>query len=266
MATINYQMNSIKSNYLKIVCCFLLICFGLDLSAQSLGMRENTRAELDGIKTSSVTNEIYIDGNGSSNNQRLAYSQIQGSPFLNDTFYPADLYVSGNKTIGRFMVRYNLASQEFHYKGKDSIELVVSTEMVNRIVLYNTPDTTNGASVFVKNIPGLLLNDKLINDYVQQMNVGKYVLYKHTKRAVVVADSLFGAAKRYYFGSTNTYFLQTPKEVIQLKKISEDNILSSIPPINEMEKWIKENKIKMNREPDVLRFLTYYNQHIEIKR
>jgi len=42
--------------------------------------------------------------------------------------------------------------------------------------------------------------------------------------------------------------------------------LSSIPNIQGMEKWIKENKIKMNRELDVLRFLTYYNQHIEIKR
>ena len=266
MVTINHRMKRVKDNCLKIIGCFILICTGLELSAQSQGIRENTRADLDGIKTSSVTNEIYIDGNGQSNNQRLAYSQIQGSPFWNDIFYPADLYVSGNKSIGRFLVRFNLASQEFHYKGKDSIELVVSTEMVNRIVLYNTPDTINGTTVFVKNIPGLLLNDKLINDYVQQMNSGKYILYKHTKRAVVVADSLFGAAKRYYFGSTNTYFIQTPKEVIQLKKISEDNILSSLPPINEMEKWIKENKIKMNREPDVLRFLTYYNQHIEIKR
>lgn len=249
---------------MKFFNCLLLMC--MYISSQSQVMRENTRAELDGFKTHSVTNEIYIDGNWKSNNQRLAYSQIQGSPFLNDTFYPAELYVSGNRTIGRFMVRFNLASQEFHYIGKDSIELVVSTEMVNRIVLHNTTDTINGVSVFVKNIPGLLLKDKLINDYLQQMNVGKYVLYKHTKRAVVVADSLFGAAKRYYFGSTYTYFLQTPKEVIQLKKISEDNILSSIPPSNEMEKWIKENKIKMNREPDVLRFLTYYNQHIEIKR
>lgn len=266
MATIKNRMKNMKNIWIKIVGCISLICAGMSLFAQSQGMRENTRAELDGIKTSSVTNEIYIDGNGNSNNQRLAYSQIQGSPFWSDMFYPADLYVSGNKAIGRFLVRYNLASQEFHYKGKDSIELVVSAEMVNRIVLYNTPDTINGTTVFVKNIPGLLLNDKLINDYVQQMNVGKYILYKHTKRAVVVADSLFGAAKRYYFGSTNTYFLQTPKEVIQLKKISEDNILSSIPQINEMGKWIKENKIKMNREPDVLRFLTYYNQHIEIKR
>jgi hypothetical protein len=259
-------MKRVKNNCLKICCCFLLLSIGTDLSAQSQGMRENTRAELDGIKTSSVTNEIFVEGNGNYNNQRLAYSQIQGSPFWNDIFYPADLYVSGNKNIGRYLVRYNLASQEFHYKGKDSVELVVSTEMVNRIVLYNSADTINGTSVFVKNIPGLLLNDKLINDYVQQMNVGKYILYKHTKRAVVIADSLFGAVKRYYFGSTNTYFLQTPKEVIQLKKISDDNILSSIPPINEMEKWIKENKIKMNRELDVLRFLTYYNQHIEIKR
>lgn len=259
-------MKRVKNNCIIIFCCFLLMCNSMDISAQSQGMRENTRAELDGIKSSSVTNEVFIDGKGNFNDQRLAYSQIQGSPFWNDIFYPADLYVSGNKNIGRFLVRYNLASQEFHYKGKDSIELVVSSEMVNRIVLFNTPDTMNGASIFVKNVPGLLLNDKLMNDYVQQMNVGKYILYKHTKRAVVVADSLFGAAKRYYFGSTQTYFLQTPKEVIQLKKISDDNILSSIPYNNETEKWIKENKIKMNRELDVLRFLTYYNQHIEIKR
>lgn len=259
-------MKRVKNNCLKIFCCFLLMFFSIDLSAQSQGMRENTRAELDGIKSSSVNNEVFIDGKGIFNNQRLSYSQIQGSPFWDDIFYPADLFVSGNIKIGRFLVRYNLASQEFHYKGKDSIELVVSTEMVNRVVLYNTTDTINGTSVFVKNIPGLLLNDKLIDDYVQQMNGGKYILYKHTKRAVVIADSLFGAAKRYYFGSTNTYFLQTPKEVIQVKKISEDKILSSIPHIQGMENWIKENKIKMNREPDVLRFLTYYNQHIEIKR
>lgn len=114
-------MKRVKNNCMKICSCFLLMCISIDLSAQSQGMRENTRAELDGIKTSSVTNEIFIEGNGNFNNQRLAYSQIQGSPFWNDIFYPADLYVSGNKNIGRYLVRYNLASQEFHYKGKDSI-------------------------------------------------------------------------------------------------------------------------------------------------
>jgi hypothetical protein len=237
----------------------LLCCSHL---AFSQAFRENTRAELDGIKASSVNNDVFVDGIGSSGGQKMKYSQVQGSPFFYDEFHPSDFYDRKNRKIGRYMSRYNLASQKFHYLSTDSVELAVD-DGIGRVVVFSYPGDAQHGLEFISDPSKFVIEENPYFGFLQQMNQGNVILYKHLKRSVVVADSLFGAAKKYYFGTTTTYFLGTSSGNIKLKKLSDDYILSNIQLTEEKRNWIRENKIKFNREADVVRFLDYYNSTLK---
>jgi hypothetical protein len=230
--------------------------------AFSQAYRENTRAELDGIKASSVNNDVFVDGIGSSAGQKMKYSQVQGSPFFYDEFHPSDFYDRKNRKIGRYMSRYNLASQKFHYMSTDSVELAVD-DGIGRVVVFSIPGDEQHGLEFISDPSKFIIDETPFFGFLQQMNQGKIILYKHLKRSVVVADSLFGAAKKYYFGTSTTYFLGSASGNIKLKKLSDDYILSNIELTNDKKTWIKENKIKFNREADVIRFLDYYNSTLK---
>ena len=250
--------------YFKIIhICFFnisLLCYSHVAFSQAY--RENTRADLDGIKASSVNNEVFVDGMGSSSGQKMKYSQVQGSPFFYDEFHPSDFYDRKNRKIGSYRSRYNLASQQFHYLSKDSVELAVD-EGIGRVVLFNIPGDDQHGLEFISDPSKFVIEENPYFGFLQQMNQGSVVLYKHLKRSVVVADSLFGAAKKYYFGTTTTYFLGNASGNIKLKKLSEDYILSNMQLTEDKRAWIKENKIKFNREADVVRFLDYYNSTLK---
>jgi hypothetical protein len=237
-----------------------LLCYSE--AAISQAYRENTRAELDGIKASSVNNEVFIDGIGSSGGQKMKYSQVQGSPFFYDEFYPSDFYDRKNKKIGRYMSKYNLASQQFHYLSGDSVELAVD-EGIGRVVMYNTAGDYQNGIEFICDPSRFIIEETPYFGFIQQLNKGNTVLYKYLKRSVVVADSLFGAAKKYYFGTSTSYFLGTALANIKLKKLSDDYILSQLQLPENATAWIKENKIKFNKEADVIRFLDYYNSTLK---
>ena len=254
---ISMLLSGIKIFFILSVC---IICFSINALSQAY--RENTRAELDGIKSSSVNNEVFIDGIGASGGQKMKYSQVQGSPFFNDEFYPSDIYDFKTRKIGRFMMKYNLASQQFHYLSSDSVELVVA-DQIAKVVMFNTSHDLENGIEFICNPAGFVVDGDPYLGFMQQLNSGGAILYKQIKRSVVVADSLFGAAKRYYFGTTTSYFLGTAARNIKLKKLSEDYILANLQYYEGSAAWVKENKIKFNREADVVRFLDFYNSRLK---
>ena len=253
-------MKSHNIHYFKIKqVSFSFVCiFCISQIAFSQAYRENTRADLDGIKASSVNNEVYIDGIGNSGGQKMKYSQVQGSPFFYDEFHPSDFFDRKNRKIGRYMSKYNIASQQFHYFSVDSLELAVD-DGIGRVIIFNTPGNLQNGIEFVSDPSKFVIDDLPYFGFLQKLNNGNAVLYKHLKRSVVVADSLFGAAKKYYFGTSTSYFLGTQAGNIKLKKLSDDYILSNLQLTEGIIAWIKENKIKFNREADVVRFLDYYN-------
>lgn len=245
----------------KIIFNLLIIAFqflGFSLFSFSQGLNENSGSTLGGIKSSSINNEIFIDGIGNGVGQKMKYSQIQGSPFFNDEFQPTDLYDRKERKIGQFMVKFNLASQELHYMSKDSVELVVA-DQIGRVVMFPNPSSPEEKLEFISDPSKFIINNQPYFGFIQKLNTGNNVLYKHMKRSVVVADSLFGAAKKYYFGTTISYFMGTASGIIKLKKLSDEYIRPNLIDSPELTAWIKENKVKFNRETDVVRLLNYYN-------
>ncbi len=216
-------------------------------------------SDFSAAKYTLAVHEVNFEGVSTRGMQRLSYDQVKGSPFFNDNFQPAEIFMGGQKSLGRYKVKFNLLTQEFHFLGNDNAEYVVPKELAKRIVLYDMVDSMKQSAVFIAGENRFSFNGKQPEGYVQEMNTGNVVLYKVAKRFVVTADSLFGTMKRYYFGTGITYFLGIKGETMPLKKLSEQAVFALLGNSNSLEGWIRKNKISLKNEEGLLAFLEQWN-------
>jgi hypothetical protein len=213
-----------------------------------------------------AVHEVNFEGVSNLGKQRLTYDQVKGSPFYNDDFQQAEIFIADGRTLGRYMVKFNLLTQEFHFLGKDKAEMVVPNDLARKIVVYDTSDTSLQRAVFVRTLDFTSPSGKPLGEYAEQLNVGNAILYKVEKKNVVTADSLFGTLKRYYFGTTYAYFIGINGRVNQLKKLSEDAVFTAFPAVGKLEEWARKNKINLKREEGVLALMQQWNASFNNKR
>lgn len=221
------------------------------------------------LSTASYTlavHEVNFEGVSNLGKQRLTYDQVKGSPFYNDDFQQAEIFMADGRSLGRYMVKFNLLTQEFHFLGKDNAEMVVPNDLARKIVVYDKSDTALQKTVFVRTLDFTSQSGKPMGEYAEQLNNGQAILYKIAKKNVVTADSLFGTLKRYYFGTTYTYFIGMNGRVTQLKKLSEDAIITALPAIGKLEDWARKNNINLKKEEGVLALMQQWNASFNNKR
>lgn len=206
-----------------------------------------------------AVHEVNFEGVPNAGRQRLSYDQVKGSPFYNEDFQQAEIFMADGRSLGRYMVKFNLLTQEFHFLGKDKAEMVVPNDLARKIVVYDKSDTSFQKAVFVRTMDFISQSGKPMGEYAEQLNNGQAILYKIAKKNVVTADSLFGTLKRYYFATTYTYFIGMNGRVTQLKKLSEEAVFTALPAIGKLEDWARKNKINLKKEEGVLALMQQWN-------
>jgi hypothetical protein len=193
-------------------------------------------------------------------NKKIPLSRVKGSPFFKDEWQLASLYDSNARRIDIVPVRMNFATDEFHFMWKEQELVAGDNDKVILIVLHNNNDTSSIGTIFIKNVPNLVLDKKPLTAFVQVMNLGKHQLLKYTNRRVYPAqDSLFGTQKRYIFKDFYFYFLKTEDKVERIKKLDTQHFLALMPGASAYKKWIDQNNLNFKKEEDLVLFLNYYN-------
>jgi hypothetical protein len=223
------------------------------------------RESFEGASYRLAVYEVNFEGVQNSSKFRLPYSSVKGSPFFKDEFLWASFYDAKGKLSGRQKAKMNLASQEIHFIGEKDMEYIAPVALAHKVVLSHE-DKNDTVALFIRQVPGLQYNLKPLTDYVQQLTFGEAVLYKHTKRYVASADSMFGTLKRYYFASTTNYFLKLDADADYINKLSVNALLSLLPDSAGMADWIKKNKINIRKEEDLIALIEHWNQANATKR
>lgn len=213
-----------------------------------------------------AVHEINFEGVSNLGKQRLSYDQVKGSPFFYEEFHQAEIFMKDGRSMGKYMVKFNLLTQEFHFLGKDNAEMVVPNDIVRKIVVYDKNDMAVQKAVFVRTLDFTTIGGKPIGEYAEQLNSGNAILYKVEKKNVVTADSLFGTLKRYYFGTTYAYFIGINGRVNQLKKLSGDAVFTALPAVGKLEDWARKNNINLKKEEGVLALMQQWNASFNNKR
>jgi hypothetical protein len=217
------------------------------------------RESFEGAAYTLAVHEVNFEGVQNSSKMRLPYSSVKGSPFFMDEFLWATFYDQKGKMTGRQKAKINLASQEIHFIGEKEMEYIAPSELANKVVLSHE-QKNDTVAVFARLVPGLQFNNKPLRDYVQQLTFGEAVLYKHTKRYVASADSMFGTLKRYYFATQNSYFLKFDADPVFVNKLSLNALLSILPGSDGMLDWAKKNKLNIRKEDDLIALIEEYNK------
>lgn len=184
-----------------------------------------------------------------SNGRTLKYDDIMGTPYANKDFQMAKLADNYEEVP----VRYNSYKDEIEFKKGENVQVVPKQKEFSRITIKNTLQT----------IVNLETSDAL-QGYFFELVFGKIALYK--KERTIFKDEA---------PATNSYASPKPAEFIKqdpIYYISVDNsfikkpknqkeIIEALPNLkNQISIFFKNNKIKFNKEEDLIKLVNYLNQ------
>lgn len=179
--------------------------------------------------------------------------ETEGSPYIDEKFQPVAI-VGITKKLPK--MRYNAYEDEMEFEINGKINYIVK----NQNVKINFPD--NKTYVLTR----YQLDGKEINGYLVILgNEGKYKLYKKEKVELLVNQNnknvpylnerppQYERNKDLFLILYNGKFYKVPKNWKEIaKELSADN--------NEVNDFIKKNKISVKDEADLIRLVEFLNQ------
>ncbi len=185
--------------------------------------------------------------------KKLSFSDIEGSPYYKQDFLPARF---GNSTVV-LPIRYNCITD--------------TVEAMNGNVVYEIPkenilkDSPLSKFIFEKSLETLILVDthNEFSGYYFRILAGKNELLKKImieftpevpapNHLIAAIPAKFEKPVAVYFIKTENDFVKVPKNVGEFLNYFSENK-------NEINGFIKKNKIKLNQETDLVRLVTFLN-------
>jgi hypothetical protein len=187
----------------------------------------------------------------------LNYSDITGTPFWDEHWKPAFLFIRNGPVVKLKNVKMNLYTSDVHYIDNDGKELVAATGSIQKLIFLNEKDTSKIASVFECFTD---VTDKNTIAYYKILNNGKFRLLQVRKSYIRTGnyDALQGKSEARFFFKT-TYAITDSLNTYPLKGLKQNNILPIIYPADSAEQWLKKSRNKLNSEKEVITFLNYVN-------
>ncbi|NNK11939.1 MAG: hypothetical protein HKP08_11380 [Flavobacteriaceae bacterium] len=183
--------------------------------------------------------------------QRSVFSDVEGTPFANETFLDGTLYgLENDKLNGRF--RYNAYTNEIE-KDSESGPVALLRRDYYRITIGN--------DLYL--IETFLDKGKIRRSYFVEKNKGRVRLLKKVskeKSKVVFPGSSYRPERAARFRDDISYYLKVGSDpAVELDFKKKDLIKALADRQKEVQAFIKDNALRIRTEDDVLQVLTYYN-------
>ena len=210
--------------------------------------------------------DITLDNNGKPRIGGMDLEAIPGKLYWYNEYAPATLYIKGGKLLGEFKVRFEQLNQVFYVMDeKDKSVKVADPSLVERIV-FNNPLNGWNSPAFTNNFINLSSKTKgLPTSYLQELEVGKFSLFKSNKSIIRYQDSLFGSIKKPSLVPQVTYFIFYKGDFSEFKKLSYKNIISAFPVLSEEFQKLSIQKSDLDDEKKVVDLFSKINEHLITK-
>jgi hypothetical protein len=185
-----------------------------------------------------------------SNGKTLKYEDIKGSPYIDTSFKMAKIA----ENYEEVPIRYNNYKDEIEFKKGEDIQVLPKKAEFSKITI-KSPQTT---------IVYLETNDEL-KGYFTQLVLGKTSLLRKDKtifKDEVLAPNSYAEGKPAEFRSQDpVYYIETGSSYIKKPKNQKD-IIGAFPNLKDkINTFVKENKIKFNKEEDLKKLVVFLNQN-----
>lgn len=202
------------------------------------------------LSVNQVTGDHSVfSGIKSTTGKTLNYDEIQGSPYFDSKFYDAKVA----ENYENILVRYNSYKDEIEFQKGNVVQVLPKDSKFSKIEIISPKHTIM-----------LFEDEKENNGYFFELVSGKNSLYKKlvTKFIdVVPAANSYAAERPASFRKLDpSFYLNTGKGLIKIK--NQKSVTDGIPDSKDkLETFIKSNKIKFDKEEDLIKLVTFLNQN-----
>lgn len=173
----------------------------------------------------------------------MIYDQIKGSPYYNVEFLKAEFYSSITETA---YARYNNYSDTVEFKKENKIYALPKDSNFNKMRFIHSNDVLT-----------LLNTEDAMSGYFFGIVDGKNSLYKKVKMkfvdAVIQSSSYDNSKPASFKPAEVVYYIKTTDRFVKAPKDQKDIMTSFINNNDELNTFFKANKIKFNKEVDLIK-------------
>lgn len=178
----------------------------------------------------------------------LPYEDIKGSPYYKKDFETAKIVKDYNT-----LVRYNIYTDEVEFQKDGQTFILPKEEKLSYIYFLASKE----------NLKFLNTNDQL-SGYFFELVSGKFMLYKKLK---IIFIDLVKASSGYKEDEPASFQILDPKYYIKTERgyiknpKNPTDVIEQIPEKKEeLNSFFKSNKIKFNKEEDLIKLVNFLNQ------
>lgn len=193
-----------------------------------------------------MTNSKDIDKN--------RYKGVKGSPYIYNDWQTGSIISVDADVIEGIPLNFNGVTNGFEIKkGNKYIEL--DHQWYIRVIING--ETPEENVVFQKNfLPPLK------NKFTRQVFKGKEISVVEDFTAKIETKTINNVGKneviKRFYSKKNYYFIKD--QAFTFFRLKKKSILSLLGHEKELEKFLKKEKIKLNKEEDLIRLLTFYEE------
>jgi len=182
-----------------------------------------------------------------------AYDDIQGTPYLADTWAPGTVKLTNGKTYkDNVLLKYNLADDAVYFKGENGSPLLFASP-VSEFTITDETGNRHYKSGFDA-ISGY--TDK---NFFEVIADGTVQVLKKYKKTVRESRDYNSAVTVKAFVDIIQYYMIKNGKVVSIKN-DKKTILTAIGDKQpELEAYIKANNLNLKNDADIGKLVTYYN-------
>jgi hypothetical protein len=186
------------------------------------------------------------------------YDNIKGSPYFTDSFSRCLFTVGDGKTYTGIKMKMNFLTNDLHFLGKDSMELVVEKGVIRKVAFIQQDKDSLKFTVFSSGYPSI--DQHYPNSYYEEICSGRAMMLKMTHTELRTRQSLTSSPLDKEFLNSHTYYVFCNKKMERWTRGKSFALFMLSEKKDLVADFIEKEKIKCNSTADMERVINYYNQ------
>jgi len=178
---------------------------------------------------------------------------VDGSPYFTDQWLKGSVFVEESE-YRNVLLRLNIFETTLEFKDVKG-EVMVCTQPVKKVALR---DSASGSSYNFVHSAFLPTSSEFKNCWLLELVAGNVSLYKLAKKQINEVRPYGSATAEQHITTNYSYFILQNNNFTRIRKIGDIfEILSNKK--NELQEYIKVNKLSSKEESDFVKLISYYN-------
>ena len=194
---------------------------------------------------------------------KLPPAPTTGNVYLNDDWQQGNIVLEGSRKINGQLLRYDLKHKHLEIKLGEEIK-VCPLSLLKSFSWYNRELNDSAYFVNIKQVPNQLeFYDRCILEILYEEKANLYKQYYLEVQESTYVPAVDMGRRSDKIVKKSSLLLQSQGKFYPLSKSMKNNKKAFGEEFDEVEKFAKENRLKLKNEADVLGIVGHYNLLLE---